>query len=139
MVNWLNKKTRPAVTELEASQLGELSTNGKVNIVFHGDVANHEHGNLFKELATADDYNSIFAFIKLITAFKELNKLQEQYKSSDLLVNQSVLKLIVTLRVGFQTMKDQSFSLLMIELLVTFSDKEILESFSSNQLKQPRL
>ena len=84
MVNWLNKKTKPAVTELEVSQLGELSTNGKVNIVFHGDVASHEHGNLFKELAIADDYNSIFAFIKLTTASKELNRLLEQFKYSDL-------------------------------------------------------
>ena len=59
MVNWLNKKTRPAVTAIEASQLEELATNGKVNVVFHGDLASHENGALFQELATADDYNSI--------------------------------------------------------------------------------
>ena len=139
MVNWLNKKTRPAVTELEASQLEELSTNGKINIVFHGDIASHEHGNLFKELATADDYNSIFTFIKPITASKELNKLPEQSKSSDLLESQSALKLIVTLRAGSQTTKDQSSSPSMTELLVTSSERDALESSSSNQPKQVRL
>ena len=113
--------------------------NRTVNIVFHGDIASHEHGNLFKELATADDYNSIFTFIKPITASKELNKLPEQSKSSDLLESQSALKLIVTLRAGSQTTKDQSSSPSMTELLVTSSEREALESSSSNQPKQVRL
>jgi hypothetical protein len=58
MVNWLNKKTRPAVTALELSQLEEVVGDGKVNIVFHGDLATHELGSSFEQLATADDYNS---------------------------------------------------------------------------------
>jgi thioredoxin-like negative regulator of GroEL len=58
MVNWLNKKTSPAVTVIEAAQLEEIAANGKVNVVFHGDLASHENGALFQELATADDYNS---------------------------------------------------------------------------------
>jgi hypothetical protein len=56
MVSWLTKKTRPAVTVIEASQLSELS-NDKINLVLHTDD-NAEHDKLFEELALADDYNS---------------------------------------------------------------------------------
>ena len=37
MVSWLTKKTRPAVTAVEPSQLSELSTDGKVNILLYTD------------------------------------------------------------------------------------------------------
>lgn len=56
MVSWLTKKTRPAVTVIEVSQLSELS-NDKINLVLHTDD-NAEHDKLFEELALADDYNS---------------------------------------------------------------------------------
>ena len=56
MVSWLTKKTRPAVTVIEASQLSDLS-NDKVNLVLHTDDS-AEHDKLFEELAIADDYNS---------------------------------------------------------------------------------
>jgi thioredoxin-like negative regulator of GroEL len=63
MVNWLSKKTRPAVVAIELEKLEELSTNGKVNIVFHGDLEANEHGKLIQEIAIADDYNSILSLI----------------------------------------------------------------------------
>lgn len=56
MVNWLTKKTRPAVVEIEAEGLAELSTNNKVNVVLHGDVES-DHGKALQDIATADDYN----------------------------------------------------------------------------------
>jgi thioredoxin-like negative regulator of GroEL len=58
MVNWLTKKTRPAVVEIEASQLDDLASNGKVNVVLHGEI-DSEQGKLLQEIATADDYNCI--------------------------------------------------------------------------------
>ena len=56
MVNWLTKKTRPAVVEIEASQLSEIASNGKVNVVLHGEL-DSEQGKVLQEIATADDYN----------------------------------------------------------------------------------
>lgn len=56
MVSWLNKKTRPAVTVIEASQVADLP-NDRVNVLLHTDE-NAEHDKTFEELATADDYNS---------------------------------------------------------------------------------
>lgn len=38
MVNWLSKKTRDPVVAIESSGLEALSSNGKVNIVYHGDI-----------------------------------------------------------------------------------------------------
>jgi len=58
LINWLSKKTGPAVNAIEAAQIEALAENGKVNVVFHGDLAAHEQGKLFEEIATADDYNS---------------------------------------------------------------------------------
>jgi len=48
MVNWLNKKIKPAVTNIEAPQLEEISTDGKINIVFHGDLASNQYATLFQ-------------------------------------------------------------------------------------------
>jgi len=63
----------------------------------------------------------------LIIAYKELNQLQEQYKSSDHLAQLLAPKLIATSRAGSQTMKDQLYSPSMIELLAISLDKEVLE------------
>lgn len=38
MVNWLLKKTRDAVVAISSSELEGLASNGKVNIVYHGDI-----------------------------------------------------------------------------------------------------
>lgn len=57
MVNWLSKKTRDAVVAITSSELETLSSNGKVNIVFHGDI-NSDSGKIIANLAKADDFNS---------------------------------------------------------------------------------
>lgn len=36
MVNWLSKKTRPAIIPIEADKLEEISSSDKVSIVLHG-------------------------------------------------------------------------------------------------------
>lgn len=48
LINWLTKKTGPSVNVIEAAQLEELSANGKVNVVFYGDLTANEHGKLFE-------------------------------------------------------------------------------------------
>jgi hypothetical protein len=60
MVNWLNKKTKPAVTSIESSQLDELTSNGKVNLLLHTDDS-AEHDKAFGELANLDDYNTYYS------------------------------------------------------------------------------
>jgi len=83
MVNWLTKKTRPAVVEIEADQLSELSTNGKVNVVLHGEV-DSEQGKVLQEIAAADDYNSTSKNIKPTTLSEEVTRLREPLKFTDL-------------------------------------------------------
>lgn len=56
MVNWLSKKTRDPVIAIEADKIESLS-DGKVNILFHGDIES-EQGQAVTSLAQADDYNS---------------------------------------------------------------------------------
>ena len=36
MVNWLTKKTRPALVQIEVAKLEEIEASDKVNIVLHG-------------------------------------------------------------------------------------------------------
>lgn len=57
MVNWLSKKTRPALISIEASKLEEIAAEDKVSIVVHG-AADSASGKIVEELAVADDYNS---------------------------------------------------------------------------------
>lgn len=59
MVNWLSKKTRDPVLPITPEQLEDLTTNGKVNIVFHGDLAS-ESGQIIANLAKVDDFNSYY-------------------------------------------------------------------------------
>ena len=63
MVNWLSKKTRPALISVEASKLEEIVSDSKVNIVVHG-AADSASGKIVEEIAVADDYNSINSTIK---------------------------------------------------------------------------
>lgn len=57
MVNWLSKKTRDAVVAISSEELVGLSSNGKVNIVYHGDISS-ENGQIIANLAKVDDFNS---------------------------------------------------------------------------------
>jgi protein disulfide-isomerase len=57
MVNWLSKKTRDPVVAVSADELDSLATNGKVNIVYHGDI-NSNNGQIIANLAKVDDFNS---------------------------------------------------------------------------------
>jgi protein disulfide-isomerase A1 len=57
MVNWLSKKTRDAVLPITADELEALATNGKVNIVYHGDITT-DNGQIVANLAKLDDFNS---------------------------------------------------------------------------------
>ena len=36
MVNWLSKKTRPALIQIEAAKLEEIEASDKINVVLHG-------------------------------------------------------------------------------------------------------
>ena len=58
MLNWLLKKTRDPVTEIDAEKYGQLAQEGGVAIVYHGDFANAEGAQILSTIATADDYNS---------------------------------------------------------------------------------
>ena len=57
MVNWLSKKTRDPVVAITTDELEGLASNGKVNIVYHGDI-NSENGQIVANLAKVDDFNS---------------------------------------------------------------------------------
>ena len=83
MVSWLSKKTRPAVVPLELANLGEISGDGKVNIVLHGDISG-EQGKMFEALANVDDYNSTSIEMQLITQFRAQIRLKELLRSSGL-------------------------------------------------------
>ena len=84
MVNWLSKKTRPAVIPIEADKLEEISSSDKVSIVLHG-AADGQHGKTIEGIANADDYNSILFLMKLTMLFQVLINLKELLKFSDLL------------------------------------------------------
>ena len=88
LINWLSKKTGPAVNAIEAAQIEALAENGKVNVVFHGDLAAHEQGKLFEEIATADDYNCTHPSTQPTTASVAPNSPQALSRSSDRSANQ---------------------------------------------------
>ncbi len=83
MISWLSKKTRPAVTVLEADKLDQLS-NDKVNVLLHTNDA-AEHDQAFIELANTDDYNSTCLFIQVISLLRVPASPQAPFRSSDLL------------------------------------------------------
>ena len=95
MVNWLTKKTRPALNPIEADKLEEIAASDKVNIVLYG-AADGESAKGIESLAVADDYNSIFSFIKLTTLFQVPIKLKELLRSTGLL---DQLKALLFLRI----------------------------------------
>mgnify|MGYP000294816775 CR=1 FL=1 len=133
MVNWLSKKTRPAIVSIEADQLGELASNGKVNIVLHGD-AEGEHGKNLEPIAVGDDYNGTIQDMQFTTLSKELTK-KELSKCSDLLEKVSAPKHPPISRNGSANTKGPLFSPLMIGQSETSLETEELESSFSTQLK----
>lgn len=134
MVNWLSKKTRDAVVSISSSELEGLSGNGKVNIVYHGDI-NSENGKVVGNLAKVDDYNSRNELNQLTTSLLRVTDLRELSKSTDpseklfqqLLHNPSLPGLNLT--------KDQLFTPSTTELSLRFSVKEHQQPFFSIPLR----
>ena len=58
MLNWLTKKTRDPVTQIDADKYAALASEGGVSVVYHGDFTSAEGAQTFNVLALADDYNS---------------------------------------------------------------------------------
>ena len=58
MLNWLLKKTRDPVSEIDAEKYATLAASGAVSIVYHGDFASAESAEILNKIAAADDYNS---------------------------------------------------------------------------------
>jgi hypothetical protein len=56
----MTKKTRDAVVSITAAEVEALSTNGKVNILFYGDLESTE-GQIINNLAKLDDHNCTIA------------------------------------------------------------------------------
>jgi len=134
MVNWLLKKTRDAVTTITTAEVEALTSSNKVNIIFYGDITSAE-GKIIANIANLDDFNSTLFVNKPIMPFKDLNNLREQSKLSDLLENQSQLKLMIISKAGSVLTKDPPFIHLMIEQLARFSAKDHQPLFSSSPLK----
>lgn len=63
MLNWLLKKTRDPVTEIDAEKYAQLAQEGGVSIVYHGDFTSAEGAQTLATLAAADDYNSTICII----------------------------------------------------------------------------
>ncbi len=58
MVNWLVKRTRDPVSEIDASRYQELQQGKGVSVIYHGDFAKADGAEILRQYATADDYNS---------------------------------------------------------------------------------
>ena len=78
MVNWLSKKTRDPIIAIEADKIESLS-DGKVNVVFHGDISSSE-GSAFAAIAAADDYNSTNSLTQLTTTSRNRAKLRVPFR-----------------------------------------------------------
>lgn len=63
MLNWLLKKTRDPVTEINAEKYAQLAQEGGVSVVYHGDFASAEGAQTLNSIAAADDYNSKYQII----------------------------------------------------------------------------
>lgn len=60
MINWLLKKTRDPVSEIDAEKYATLASSGAVSVVYHGDFANAEGAEILNKIAAADDYNTYY-------------------------------------------------------------------------------
>ena len=58
MLNWLLKKTRDPVVQIDKEAYEKLASASSVSIVYHGDFSSAEGASILNELALADDYNS---------------------------------------------------------------------------------
>ncbi len=62
MSEWLKKKILDPIIATNVDNLANIETDGKVNIVFFGDVDSTQ-GKILLNLAKVDDYNSKNALI----------------------------------------------------------------------------
>ena len=67
MLNYLLKKTREPVTQIDAAKYASLSEESSVFVVYHGDFSAADQASVLKALAIGDDYNSTKIFIQLTT------------------------------------------------------------------------
>ena len=57
MINWLLKKTRDPIVQIDKDAYEKLQESG-ISIVYHGDINGAENAALLNQMAIADDYNS---------------------------------------------------------------------------------
>jgi protein disulfide-isomerase-like protein len=134
MVNWLSKKTRDPVVAITASELEALSSNGKINIVYHGDIST-ENGQILANLAKVDDFNSTHPLIQPITALLILTRLKELSRYTDHSENPSPLQFHPLLPAGLSFTKDPLSILSTTGPLERSSAKEDQLPFSSTHHK----
>jgi len=58
MINWLVKRTRDPVSQIDAEKYKELSEAKGVSIVYHGDFKADKQATILSTYALADDFNS---------------------------------------------------------------------------------
>jgi hypothetical protein len=134
MVNWLSKKTRPALISVEASKLEEIVSDSKVNIVVHG-AADSASGKIVEEIAVADDYNSINSTIKPTMLWLVVTSLKELLKSTGLSEMWKAQRLLLNWRIGLAHTNDPLSTLLMRGQSAMFLENKELASFFSIQEK----
>lgn len=60
MVNWLLKKTRDPVVQIDKDAYEKLSASERISIVYHGDFQSAEGASVLTQIAAADDYNTYY-------------------------------------------------------------------------------
>lgn len=63
MVNWLLKRTRDPVSQIDAEKYQALSGGKGVSIVYHGDFTTAKDASILSKYALADDFNGIYPII----------------------------------------------------------------------------
>lgn len=131
MSEWLKKKILDPIIATNVDNLANIETDGKVNIVFFGDVDSTQ-GKILLNLAKVDDYNSKNALIQCTIASPPLIELLAPLRCTDLSGRQlKSIRLITASRHGSISTTDLLFISLMIELDQSFSVKREMVLFYS--------
>lgn len=78
MLNWLLKKTRDPVDQIDKAGYEKLSQSSSASVVYHGDFSTAEGASSLSQMALADDYNSNNILIKHIIGELNLESRLEQ-------------------------------------------------------------
>ena len=83
MVNWLLKKTRDPVVQIDKEGYEKLAAAGSVAFVFHGDLSTNAEAHVLNQIAMADDYNSIHHLIQPTIGEPNSTLTVQEWKLSD--------------------------------------------------------